>query len=112
MKKLLILIILCVAALLFFFNNSEAHAQEIGFPFGGRIIAVTPCINGLMVILGPPTPMRLMYPIGAVSFPYGPPRTPGQWILGKAVPGGVCTLGIFIHIPTAGTILFQGSSLI
>jgi hypothetical protein len=109
MKKLLLLIIIVVAAWFFFFKDAEA--QVVGFPFGGRIIGVTPCTNGLMVILGPPTPMRLMYSPLSRSFSYGPPRTPGQWLLGTARPGGVCNLGVFLSIPTAGTIIMQGSSL-
>ncbi len=110
MKKLLLLVIICVGVWFFFFKDAEA---QVGFPFGGRILTVTPCANGLLIVLSAPTPMTLMYPIGrAVSYSYGPPRNPGQWLLGSARPGGVCNLGLFLNIPTAGTILYHGSSLL
>lgn len=120
MKKFLrvgLLAILCVtfiggAALV---PKQTQASLGITIPFGGPVLALTPCLNGILVALGPPTPMLIMYPWGALSHLYGPPRNPGQWILGQAVPGGACVLVGFIFnivIPAQATIIEHGSSVI
>ena len=89
------------------FPPKESYA--VGIPFGGRITTITPCTNGFLITLGLPTPFVLMYPWGGLSYLYGIPRTPGQWLLGNIAPGGVCNRGL-VNLPTMGTILYHGSS--
>ena len=83
----------------------------VGMPFGGSIISILPCINGAMyLVLGPPSPGPYIYQAGVSrSYRNGPPTHPGQWLLGMAAPGGVCTHGV--DLLYGSIIIFHGSSL-
>jgi hypothetical protein len=96
-------------------------------PFGGPILDVKPCCNGLMLTIdryyrfwpgGPPT----LHEVGTYLFGPGSilivgALTPGKWSLGLAFPGGVClitTNPLFpcsTPIPTLYTIHFIGTSI-
>lgn len=101
------LLVYAIALSAIAFPPKESYA--VGIPFGGRITTITPCTNGFLITLGPPTPISIMYPWGALSYSFGIPRNPGQWLLGSAAPGGVCNRGL-VNIPAFETILFHGSS--
>lgn len=60
-------------------------------PFGGRIVAEIPCKNGVLLALSPPTPgfYLLPPPPAARVYAFFLPIIP-NWVLGLAVPGGVC----------------------
>ena len=83
----------------------------IGKPFGGRILVYIPCINGAAyIILGPPSPGPYVYQLGVSrSYMMGPPSHIGQFLLGMAAPGGVCTHGADVEY--GSLILYTGSSL-
>ena|SRR3989338_1751966 len=71
----------------FTFNTREAFALG---PFGGAILSIYPCNNGLKITLSPPTPGLYFYPWGAISYLFGPPSHPGQLLLGMSGPPVVC----------------------
>jgi len=116
MKKILIL-------LLFFPLASFAF-----IPFGGPILNIVPCCNGLMLTINkyyrywPGLPPTLIEP-GTYLFQWGLSNLivgflmPGQQSLGMSIPGGVCltTTNPFVPcstpIPTMYTILFVGTSM-
>lgn len=83
----------------------------IGKPFGGRILVYIPCINGAAyIVLGPPSPGSYVYQLGVSrSYMAGPPSHLGQFLLGMAAPGGVCTHGV--DVLYGSFILYTGSSL-
>ena len=90
-------------------------------PFGGPIVNIFPaCISppGIGVVIGPPTPRFLFYQPGvSFSFAFGPPRRPGQFLLGNAtgfVPCLIpCFTGVCPYPPIPGGlfIIMHGSSL-
>ena len=90
-------------------------------PFGGPIVNIFPgCVSppGMGITIGPPTPMSLFYqPKASFSFAFGPPVSPGQFLLGNAAsfvpclipcPAGVCP---YPPIPGGLFIIMHGSSL-
>jgi hypothetical protein len=97
-------------------------------PFGGPILNVFPCCNGLMLTInkyyrfspgGPPT----LAEVGTYLFQWGYSRLivgafiPGSQSLGLATPGGVCLVApnplapCSTPIPTLYTIFFIGTSI-
>ncbi|MCC7500871.1 hypothetical protein IT396_03705 [Candidatus Nomurabacteria bacterium] len=74
-------------------------AAALGVSFGGRIVAVTPCIGGL----GPSIWVKIIpagiFPVAYVWTPLtltylaGPPRNIGQQVLGVADTPYVCKVG-------------------
>lgn len=91
-------------------------------PFGGPITFFNPICQtppAIWLVVGPPTPMNLMYVAGSFSYPQGPPAHTGQYLLGNAgagfvpciiwVPCGpsLCPITIGGGLP----ILFHGSSV-
>lgn len=117
--------ILCALLFSSVFSPFAVHAQ---IPFGGPITGYYPVcqsgpgqIIGTGIQLGPPIPIALMYMFGASqSFLFGPPRGPGQFLLGMAggfapcmiwVPCGftICPVPNPSH-PGGTIILFHGSS--
>lgn len=85
-------------------------------PFGGAIVSIVPCpaSASLWTIIGPPTPMSLMYTPVSRSFAYGPPVHPGQWLLGLATAPAPCLIPTPVGPIPIGfgfTILFHGSSV-
>lgn len=84
------------------------------FDFGGRVLSIYPCVNGLWVTIGPPTPGLFFYVPGFSGLKaYGPPTHPGQQVLGKSYgamvclvpcPVGVCPIGAgWLVTPNAGS---------
>ena len=85
-------------------------------PFGGQIILIRPCFNfsAWQILIGPPTPMSLIYQAGVSrSYLYGPPWRPGQWLLGVAGAMGVCDIdpSKFFNGQNGSMIFFHGSSM-
>ena len=95
---------------LFYPSISSAFSR----PFGGAISTIfTGCVNGYVVTVGFPSGGTFMYVPGTLSYSFGPPSHPSQWLLGSTagpttcyVPCtfGLCPWGVF------ETILFHGSS--
>jgi len=117
MKKIFVL-------LLFFPLTSFAFV-----PFGGPILSVRICCNGLMLTIdryyrhwpgGPPT----LHEVETYLFEFGYSRlivgslSSGKQSLGLAIPGGICFIGLLPipllcpeMIPTTYTIYFIGTSI-
>lgn len=94
---------------------SSVFAQ---IPFGGPIITYQPICQippGILLTIGPPTPMILFYTWGAsISFMVSPPAHPGQLLLGMAggwVPCIVELSGVPVVVGGGLMILFHGSSV-
>jgi len=67
-----------------------AYAQ---LPFGGPIVSLFPCLNGLSVIVGPPRGGQFFYiPSSSFSYLFGPPASAGQNLLGMAGGFAVCLI--------------------
>lgn len=88
---------------------------------GGMIESTLYCTCSLnsVIVLGPPTPgvyayQPFLFP-PSVTYEYGPPYRPGQWVLGSYVPGGVCLMAGTPCFPSPlfpiGTITQVGTSL-
>ena len=106
-KKLFSLLLLGLIVPLFIFWPRPAEAI---LGFGGNILWVTPCANGLLLLIGPPVGGLFMWMWGTPTFLYGQLR-PGPWSLGSWIPGGVCVIPPFV-IPALGTIIMIGTSLL
>lgn len=100
--------------------TAQAAKTVVFHDFGGRIVGYQPICAappGILINLGPPTFSQLMYLPTTLSFFAGPPRNPGQQLLGRAsmvpVPCLVlCPIGLCPHPQIGGLpILFHGSSL-
>src|SRR3989344_1391820 len=106
-----ILALLLLSAFMF----SPITTEAAGLPFGGPILLLFPCITGIKVTVGPPRGGIFMYIPGAsFSYAYGPPRRPGQYLLGLYGPPAPC----FIPGPKGPIligffplIIFHGSSI-
>lgn len=76
-------------------------ASALGFSFGGRITAITPCANGAIWITivpaGPFQPFYIWTP-GTITYSAGPPSHPGQEVLGVADIPYVCYIPPFIFL--------------
>ncbi len=114
-----------VLALVLFFSGYVIYSEAQAIPgggFGGRILLAQPvCVSpvGSLVNIGLPKGGQFMYLAGgSYSYSAGPPRTPGQQMLGKTGPAVVpcmipCPAGVCPHPQGGGLpILFHGSSLI
>ena len=87
-------------------------ASAAFFSFGGRVLAVTPCSSGLYVTIFPAGifPIAYIWTPATITFSAGPPRTPGQQILGLYDIPYVCFVG---KVPLFGLRMFMvGTSLI
>lgn len=108
MEKMLIILI--VAGLLLSLNFVYGIMT---LSFGGRLLSVPiPCLNGLMLIVGPPSPGNYIFQAGVstLKFCYNIAK-PGVQLLGNYFPGGVCILPPPApSIPAKGTIFFVGTS--
>lgn len=105
-----------MAMVLFFAVSFVPTAAHAFIPFGGPIVSIQPCDGGTawLIRLGPPTPFNLIYVTGTPVFREGPPRHPGQFMLGIATGGGLCDTAIgkgtfnvfgFVITPITGTSL-------
>lgn len=101
-KKLIILVFVFI---LFFAPYHKSHAA---MGFGGQIISISLCSNGLLLLVGPPVGGVFLLPPNAKIYPFFSLKR-GSWLLGTYLPGGVCNLGA-INIPTQGTIIMTGTS--
>ena len=82
--------------------------SAFGFSFGGRILAVTPCVSGLGPSLwvsirpaGVFAPTYIWTP-ATITKLVGPPRTIGQQVLGRADIPFVCFIPAKVPIPLYG----------
>ncbi len=93
-----------------------------GLPFGGMVGTIFPCTCSANYIVYfadlavPPSSLgALIYQPGAtITYAYGPPYRPGQWMLGTWLPGGVCliwVLKICVPVPVTGTMFMVGTSV-
>lgn len=90
-------------------QSPGAQSVPAGVPFGGPILTLIPCSNGaIYVVLGPPTPGPYVWMPGTISYAYGPPSFVGQYLLGLAMPGGVCVVGTNVLLGLR--IIVHGSS--
>lgn len=99
---------------------SNAASSLSSLPFGGKIILIQPvCVSptAVLINIAVPKPIQLMYIPGvSFSYSYGPPKLPGQSLLGRAgltpVPCLIpCPAGLCPHPQGGGLpILFHGSS--
>lgn len=77
----------------------------LGLPFGGRVVSAIPCVSnagpGFWVTLVPfgPFPVTYIWTPLTKTHLMGPPRTPGQYVLGKYDIPAVCFVG---KIPLVG----------
>lgn len=102
LKKFSLLGCTALISVFLFLGASFAYASSV--PFGGAIVSPPKiCLNGgvsfkvLGYIAGKPGTFSVIYRPGiSHSYLYGPPRTPGQLLLGSSVPEATCTLGIGI----------------
>ena len=104
--------------MIFFFFAGYLKASGQGLiPFGGRILLVEYCCNGIAITVGAPRPGRFMITTGSIIYPYYNVYRPGPNVLGTAVPaaGTPCfeaaTLCL-VPIPVLGIVNQIGSSSI
>lgn len=93
----------------------EAGGMVLGFPFGGKVLAIRPCNTGFLVTITPLRPfflVEVMWTPATVGFLYNlkAPPVPSQWILGRAQGFLTCVVG---KVPVGGgpIITFYGSSI-
>lgn len=117
MKKIsLTLILFALVGLIFFFGGGYLKTSGQGFiPFGGRILFVEYCCNGIALTIGPPRPGRFLLTSGSLIYPYFNVYRPGPNVLGTAIPaaGTPCLEAAalcLVPIPVVGIITKIGSS--
>ena len=56
------------------------------FPFGGQAKVVLPCYYNqtIYAVLGLPNPGAYVWTTATKTYPFGPPKHAGQWLLGIA----------------------------
>ncbi len=101
----------------FFFSAllfSSAYALPF-LPVGGKIIFVYECAcsGGYAILVGPPRGGIFLVQTGISRVYRWWALVPGANVVGRAIPGGVCSAGTAacFPIPVQGTILQIGSSL-
>lgn len=68
--------------------------------FGGRIVAVTYCCNGIFLTIGPPAPGIFMVTATSLIYPYHNIYAPGANAIGTALPiPGTCQNPKFFCAP-------------
>lgn len=79
-------------------------------PFGGMIKMMHVCNTGLLIYLGPPTVGTYMWTPATKTFLSGPPKHPGQWLLGMAGPPVPCYIADIL-VGAGRLMTMVGSSL-
>lgn len=81
-------------------------------PFGGMITQLVPCYNeAIYVNLSGPVGGAYIWTPSTKTYPFGPPRHPGQWLLGLKAASYYCIVSIMPVIVWEGTgIMMMGSS--
>ncbi len=84
----------------------------LAFPFGGQTSLVVPCYNGaIYAVVGPPVGGAYLWTPATMTYRFGPPTHPGQWLLGNAGPPYFCLVSILPIITFPGIdIIMMGSS--
>lgn len=91
----LILILIIAVGGLVWANHSLAQTGNLlSQPFGGRIISITPCFNGLKIKVGPPVSGDFVYMPGKSTLYAFYSLKPGSWVLGVASGKMVCPTGL------------------
>jgi len=85
-KKILVFCLIIIFIFIFNFNFAFAI-----IPFGGTILKTVPCLNGLLLIVGPPRGGPYLFTLGSILY-LNYSLKEGSWVLGVAVPGGICIL--------------------
>jgi len=75
-------------------KGASALSGLLSKPFGGRIITVTPCFNGLKIKVGPPVSGDFVYMPGKSTLYSFYSLKPGSWVLGVASGKMVCPTGL------------------
>jgi membrane-bound metal-dependent hydrolase YbcI (DUF457 family) len=96
--------LLVVSINLFFYQKSFAM---IGF--GGNILSISPCANGFLMVIGPPSGGLFLLPPWSMIYAFYNLK-PGAATLGMYTPGGFCVIGPVV-IPTQGMIYMIGTSI-
>ena len=118
MKFKLIIAILVSAGLIFSAVRHVKHSEALAIiPVGGPILSSFACCNGLLLTIGAPRAGAFLYPWGAALYPFYNITMPGPYVLGRAIPGGVCMNPdtivpppCTVEIPTLGTFVMLGTS--
>ena len=112
MKKIIVFLAVIAFAVLLVIGPPKIYAAK-GLPFGGRIVYLQPCLNGLLVVVGTPDIKSagpyIITPATIVRAFYSP--LVGNAIKGSYIPGIPCFVGP-ISIPTKGAITEFGTSLL
>lgn len=104
---------LLVALAVFLLVPLSASAAAAMVPFGGKIIAVEPCVSpagALYVTIVPAGkhPINFIWTPATVTLGAGPPRSPGQNLLGRALPGqGFCIKSFFPFFALPGSLFMM-----
>lgn len=108
MKNSHILQFISILSLVIIVNLFIVNKSFALLSFGGPITLITPCSNGLMIVIGPPAPGVFMLSPGTRVYAFW---TIGieSLVLGNYVPSGACVIPPVI-IPTMGTMTMLGTS--
>ncbi len=109
-KTLSLLTILTIAGAFAYPLFSLAAAPGAIMPFGGMVLFIFYCDEGILVDVGPPVGGTFIWTYSTISYLYGPPYRIGQWLLGLIGPEIACTIDGEPY-DYGNVILFHGSSL-
>ena len=116
-KKVVIGVVVALLAIVSAFVVFFPKRSNAIIPFGGNILMVTPCscTAGYLIKVGPPVPGVFIYQPGvSILYPLFQIYRPGPWVLGFALPGGVCKIYVgkgCAILPAEGTIAEVGTSI-
>ncbi|MBI2097826.1 MAG: hypothetical protein HYT46_02765 [Candidatus Vogelbacteria bacterium] len=115
-KIYLVMLLAAALGMIFFFGGGYLKASGQGLiPFGGRILVVEYCCNGVAITVGAPRPGRFLITSGTIIFPFYNVFTPGPNVLGTALPAGgtPCFEAVafcLVPLPVLGIVSQIGSS--
>lgn len=98
------------------YRGNKAEAQSNLIPFGGQLLMVTYCCNGIKLTVGPPNGGDFLFMAGSRLYAFYQIFASGPWVLGNAFSGGFC-LEILSYppcssiSPTDGIIFQIGTSM-